>query len=119
MTTIYDRAAITRHAHQLRRDGMAWSDAMREAWAAARQAAKAPEPAYAKAQPTGFRAALQRYGVNVERIEAAAARISAHAARAMRALAAEATLRLTASTELQLPAPHVIDLRKAADGTWK
>ncbi|MCC3246170.1 hypothetical protein LG047_12705 [Methylocystis sp. WRRC1] len=109
----YDRAAVMRRAHELRAGGMEFGAAISEAWREAK-AAKAVATVAVKAQPSGARAALRRYGVDVDR----AADLAARAVTAVKRAAREAIRRTAAPAAL----PHyggAIDARKGADGVYR
>ncbi|MCC3246723.1 hypothetical protein LG047_15590 [Methylocystis sp. WRRC1] len=109
----YDRRAITKRAHELKKNGLQWGDAMRAAWAEAREA-NVPATIYAKAQPSGARAALRRYGVDMDM----AADLAAKAVEAVKRVASEAVRRAATPAAL----PHfdgAIDARKGADGVYR
>ncbi len=60
----YDRAEIMRHAHRLRREqGMTLQEAMKTAWAMAKQQIIVP-----RQQEAGMWAALRRYGFDPDRL---------------------------------------------------
>lgn len=111
-----DRGAVMRAAGRLMREqGMNRSDAMRAAWAMAKSAA--PAKRQLRQQEAGARAALRRYGVDADRIKAAA--VQAVVAAVQTARKAVAAIAADRPAMLPPPAARSIDLTRGSDGVYR
>jgi hypothetical protein len=118
----YDRAAITRRAHEIRREaGTTFSAAMKAAWAEAKGTsipvswANRPLAALNNcAQPGGLAAALRRYGVDVDGLSARAAAFIERLTEAVYA----AAVRKQARVDALLSGAGVFDAEQGPTGDW-
>lgn len=103
-----------RRAHELKATGIEFGEAMKMAWAEAREAKAIALNSHPKSQPTGTRAALRRYGVDVDR----AAELAARAVATVKRVASEA-IRRTAEPVALPRYDGAIDARKGEDGVYR